>query len=153
LKHHVSDRLHVCYTRVCTGDKRDLVPPAPSLTRYKKEVAMKSASNKKKVADPRLPDERRSSEINLLSTTSLCVRLNTLHVSCFGHPLNGYSPTLKVSGLNLYSKQTKKNTLVFGLNLGNDIIRFLLELVKCHIISIIQEIQLYLTTFTYLYVL
>ncbi|KAG0604223.1 hypothetical protein M758_10G154400 [Ceratodon purpureus] len=61
------------------GDKRDLVPPAPSLTRYKKEVALKSVSNKKKVADPRLPDERRSSEINLLSTTSLCVRLNTLH--------------------------------------------------------------------------
>lgn len=61
------------------GDKRDLVPPAPSLTRYKKEVALKSASIKKKVADPRLPDERRSSEINLLSTTSLCVRLNTLH--------------------------------------------------------------------------
>lgn len=61
------------------GDTRDLVPPAPSLTRYKKEVAMKSVSNKKKTADPRLPDERRSSEINLLSTTSLCVRLNTLH--------------------------------------------------------------------------
>lgn len=73
----------VSYVRVCSGDTRDLVPPAPSLTRYKKEVAMKSVSNKKKTADPRLPDERRSSEINLLSTTSLCVRLNTLHVSCF----------------------------------------------------------------------
>jgi len=60
------------------GDKGDLVPPAPGLTRYKKEVAQKIVS-KKKVADPRLPDERRSSEINLLSTTTLCVRLNTLH--------------------------------------------------------------------------
>lgn len=71
----------MCDVLVYAGDKRDLVPPAPSLTRYKKEVALKSVSNKKRVADPRLPDERRSSEINLLSTTSLCVRLNTLHVS------------------------------------------------------------------------
>lgn len=82
LKHHVFDELHVGCICAYTGDKRDLVPPAPSLTRYKKEVAIKSVSNKKKVADPRLPDERRSSEINLLSTTSLCVRVNTLHVSC-----------------------------------------------------------------------
>ena len=84
--------------RACTGDKRDLIPPAPSLTRYKKEVALKSVSNKKKVADPRLPDERRSSEINLLSTTSLCVRLNTLHVSCFGRPPKGQPLTLKDLG-------------------------------------------------------
>lgn len=81
--YHACDHIAVCYILVFTGDKRDLVPPAPSLTRYKKEVALKSVSSKKKVADPRLPDERRSSEINMLSTTSLCVRLNTLHVSCF----------------------------------------------------------------------
>ena len=74
-----------------TGDKGDLVPPAPGLTRYKKEVAQKIVS-KKKVADPRLPDERRSSEINLLSTTTLCVRLNTLHVSAASH----HVPKLKV---------------------------------------------------------
>lgn len=74
-----------------TGDKGDLVPPAPGLTRYKKEVAQKIVS-KKKVADPRLPDERRSSEINLLSTTTLCVRLNTLHVSAASHRV----PKIKV---------------------------------------------------------
>lgn len=85
---------------VATGDKRDLVPPAPSLTRYKKEVALKSVSIKKKVADPRLPDERRSSEINLLSTTSLCVRLNTLHVSSSSHsPHEPHAVILRVKYL------------------------------------------------------
>ncbi|KAG6556604.1 hypothetical protein Mapa_001545 [Marchantia paleacea] len=60
------------------GDKGDLIPPAPSLTRYKKDVAIK-AQSKKKLVDPRLPDERRSTEINFLTTVRLCVRLNTLH--------------------------------------------------------------------------
>ncbi|BBN07882.1 hypothetical protein MPTK1_4g07000 [Marchantia polymorpha subsp. ruderalis] len=60
------------------GDKGDLIPPAPSLTRYKKDMSIK-AQSKKKVADPRLPDERRSTEINFLTTVRLCVRLNTLH--------------------------------------------------------------------------
>ncbi|KAL3689134.1 hypothetical protein R1sor_015443 [Riccia sorocarpa] len=60
------------------GDKADLVPPVPSLTRYNKDYALKAPS-KKKVADPRLPDERRSTEINFLTTVKLCVRLNTLH--------------------------------------------------------------------------
>ncbi|XP_058079105.1 protein unc-13 homolog [Magnolia sinica] len=58
--------------------KEDLIPPVPILTRYKKEAGIK-AFVKKEVIDPRLPDERRSSQINVLSTSTLCVRLNTLH--------------------------------------------------------------------------
>lgn len=61
-------------------DKQDLIPPVPILTRYKKESGMKAFA-KKKVVDPRLPDDRRSSQINVLSTSKLCVRLNSLHVS------------------------------------------------------------------------
>ncbi|XP_077232896.1 plant/protein (DUF810) [Tasmannia lanceolata] len=67
--HHVVDKL---------VSKEDLIPPVPILTRYKKEVGIK-AFVKKEVTDPRLPDERRSSQINVLSTPTLCVRLNTLH--------------------------------------------------------------------------
>ncbi|KAJ4977919.1 hypothetical protein NE237_008699 [Protea cynaroides] len=58
--------------------KEDLIPPAPVLTRYKKESGIK-AFVKKEVIDPRLPDERRSSQINVLSTPKLCVLLNTLY--------------------------------------------------------------------------
>ena len=74
-----------------TCDKGDLVPWAPGLTCYKKEVAQKMVSNKK-VVEFRLPDERRSSEINLHSTTTLCVCLNTLHASATSHRV----PKIKV---------------------------------------------------------
>ncbi|XP_026413797.1 protein unc-13 homolog isoform X1 [Papaver somniferum] len=57
--------------------KEDLIPPVPILTRYKKESGIK-AFVKKESVDPRLPDERRSSQINDLTTPKLCVRLNTL---------------------------------------------------------------------------
>lgn len=67
-----------------TGDKADLILPPPGLTRYKKEVAIKAS--KKKGGDPRDPDERRSSEINMLTTATLCIRLNTLHVSVLQFP-------------------------------------------------------------------
>ncbi|GLJ39640.1 hypothetical protein SUGI_0810350 [Cryptomeria japonica] len=60
------------------GAKGDLIPPTPILTRYKKETGIK-AFTKKKLLDPRLPDDRRSSQINVLSTAKLCVRLNSLH--------------------------------------------------------------------------
>lgn len=63
-------------------DKQDLIPPVPILTRYKKESGMKAFA-KKKVVDPRLPDDRRSSQINVLSTSKLCVRLNSLHYAIF----------------------------------------------------------------------
>jgi hypothetical protein len=66
------------------GDKADLILPPPGLTRYKKEVAIKAS--KKKGGDPRDPDERRSSEINMLTTATLCIRLNTLHVSVLQFP-------------------------------------------------------------------
>jgi hypothetical protein len=62
------------------ANKEDLIPPAPILTRYKKEVGIK-AFVKKEFFDPRLPDERRATEINVLTTPTLCVQLNTLHVS------------------------------------------------------------------------
>lgn len=60
------------------GDKADLVSPPPTLTRYKRDMAVKSTS-KKKVVDPRLPDDARTQQINSFTTVALCVRLNTLH--------------------------------------------------------------------------
>ncbi|GMY22793.1 protein unc-13 homolog isoform X1 [Fagus crenata] len=60
------------------ASKDDLIPPVPILTRYKKEVGIK-AFVKKELFDPRLPDERRSTEINVLTTPTLCVQLNTLY--------------------------------------------------------------------------
>ncbi|XP_043719972.1 protein unc-13 homolog [Telopea speciosissima] len=66
---HVTDKL---------VSKDDLIPPVPVLTRHKRESGIK-AFVKKEVIDPRLPDERRSSQINVLSTPKLCVLLNTLY--------------------------------------------------------------------------
>lgn len=66
---HVVDKL---------ASKEDLIPPVPILTRYKKEAGIK-AFVKKELMDPRLPDERRSSEINVQTTPTLCVQLNTLY--------------------------------------------------------------------------
>ncbi|KAK9154415.1 hypothetical protein Sjap_001895 [Stephania japonica] len=60
------------------ASKEDLIPPVPILTRYKKEVGIK-AFVKREIIDPRLPDVRRSSQINILTTPKLCVQLNTLH--------------------------------------------------------------------------
>ncbi|KAH9686351.1 protein unc-13-like [Citrus sinensis] len=67
---HVTDKL---------GSKEDLVPPEPVLTRYRKEAGIK-AFVKKEILDPRISEERRSSEINILTTAALCVQLNTLHL-------------------------------------------------------------------------
>ncbi|XP_044480644.1 protein unc-13 homolog isoform X2 [Mangifera indica] len=61
-----------------SGSKDDLVPPVPVLTRYKKEAGIK-AFVKKELFDPRMSDEIRSTEINVLTTPTLCVQLNTLH--------------------------------------------------------------------------
>ncbi|KAK9912696.1 hypothetical protein M0R45_036546 [Rubus argutus] len=66
---HVIDKL---------ATKEDLIPPMPILTRYKKEVGIK-AFVKKELFDPRLPDERRSTEINVRTTPTLCIQLNTLY--------------------------------------------------------------------------
>ncbi|KAK2634357.1 hypothetical protein Ddye_029149 [Dipteronia dyeriana] len=60
------------------ASKEDLVPPEPVLTRYKREAGIKSFV-KKELFDPKLPDEKRSTEINVLTTATLCVQLNTLH--------------------------------------------------------------------------
>ncbi|GLJ55952.1 hypothetical protein SUGI_1201130 [Cryptomeria japonica] len=59
-------------------DKGDLLPPTPILTRHKKDSAV-NAFTKKKVSDTRERDEGRVSEITDLSTSKLCVRLNSLN--------------------------------------------------------------------------
>ncbi|PSS09914.1 Transcription elongation factor like, partial [Actinidia chinensis var. chinensis] len=58
--------------------KEDLIPPIPVLTRYKKEVGIK-AFVRKELIDPKLPDVRISTDINVLPTPTLCVQLNTLY--------------------------------------------------------------------------
>ncbi|XVF24503.1 hypothetical protein REPUB_Repub13aG0133800 [Reevesia pubescens] len=60
------------------ASKDDLIPPLPVLTRYRKEAGIK-AFVKKELFDSRLPDQSRSIEINVLTTPTLCVQLNTLY--------------------------------------------------------------------------
>ncbi|KAL3537703.1 hypothetical protein ACH5RR_001069 [Cinchona calisaya] len=60
------------------ANKDDVVPPVPILTRYSKEGGIK-ALVKKELRDPRLPDVRKSTEVNVLATPTLCVQLNTLY--------------------------------------------------------------------------
>lgn len=59
-------------------NKEDLVPPLPILTRYKKETVIK-AFVRKETFDPKMSDARRSTEIHVLTTPTLCVQLNTLY--------------------------------------------------------------------------
>ncbi|CAK9133647.1 unnamed protein product [Ilex paraguariensis] len=66
---HVVDKL---------ASKEDIIPPVPILTRYSREGGIK-AFVKKELIDPRLPDVKKSSEINVLTTPMLCVQLNTLY--------------------------------------------------------------------------
>ncbi|KAG4148415.1 hypothetical protein ERO13_D05G284200v2 [Gossypium hirsutum] len=60
------------------ASKDDLIPPLPVLTRYRREAGIK-AFVKKELFDSRLPDQIRSSNINVLTTPTLCVQLNTLY--------------------------------------------------------------------------
>ncbi|XVE68374.1 hypothetical protein DITRI_Ditri09bG0063300 [Diplodiscus trichospermus] len=60
------------------ASRDDLIPALPVLTRYRKEAGIK-AFVKKELFDSRLPDQRRSIEINVLTTPTLCVQLNTLY--------------------------------------------------------------------------
>ncbi|TYI83626.1 hypothetical protein E1A91_D05G306400v1 [Gossypium mustelinum] len=60
------------------ASKDDLIPPLPVLTRYRREAGIK-AFVKKELFDSRLPDQIRSSIINVLTTPTLCVQLNTLY--------------------------------------------------------------------------
>lgn len=62
------------------ASKEELIPPEPVLTRYKKEAGIKAFVKKELFETPRLPDERRSVEVNIRSTRTLCVQLNTLYV-------------------------------------------------------------------------
>lgn len=61
-------------------DKEDIMPPVPALTRYRRESGIK-AFVKKEFTDPKLPDARWSTDVNVLTTPTLCVQLNTLYVS------------------------------------------------------------------------
>ncbi|KAI3681063.1 hypothetical protein L6452_35845 [Arctium lappa] len=60
------------------ASKEDIIPPVPILTRYRRESGIK-AFVKKELTDPRLPDMRKSRDINVLTTPTLCVQLNTLY--------------------------------------------------------------------------
>ncbi|KAG6424824.1 hypothetical protein SASPL_115244 [Salvia splendens] len=60
------------------ADKEDIIPPVPILTRFGRESGIK-AFVKKELTDPRLPDVRKSNDINVLTTPTLCVQLNTLY--------------------------------------------------------------------------
>ncbi|KAL3623001.1 Protein unc-13 [Castilleja foliolosa] len=76
------DNAFQVYTKHVLGtlaDKADIVPPVPTLTRYRKESGMIKAFVKKELTDTRLPDVRKSTEINVLTTPTLCVQLNTLY--------------------------------------------------------------------------
>ncbi|XP_068662392.1 protein unc-13 homolog isoform X2 [Aristolochia californica] len=66
--HHVVEKLI---------SKEDLIPPVPVLTRYRKEHGIK-AFVKKEIIEQRLPDER-FTQLSGMSTSNLCVRLNTLY--------------------------------------------------------------------------
>ncbi|WCJ39153.1 hypothetical protein M5689_020165 [Euphorbia peplus] len=58
--------------------KEDLIPPVPILTRYRREAGLK-AFVKKELFDSKLHDERKSSDVPVPATTTLCVQLNTLY--------------------------------------------------------------------------
>lgn len=66
---HVADSL---------ANKEDIIPPVPILTRYRKESGIK-AFVKKELTDSRIPEVRKSSDIQVLATPTLCVQLNTLY--------------------------------------------------------------------------
>nr|CAD1838954.1 unnamed protein product [Ananas comosus var. bracteatus] len=75
------DNAFQAYTNYVTEhlvNKDDLIPPVPVLTRYKKEMGIK-AFVKKDVAEIRIMDDKKSSEINALTSPKLCVQLNTLY--------------------------------------------------------------------------
>ncbi|CAI9292987.1 unnamed protein product [Lactuca saligna] len=63
-------------------NKEDIVPPVPILTRYRSESGFK-AFVKKELNDSTsrmpLPDMRKSRDINVMTTSTLCVQLNTLY--------------------------------------------------------------------------
>ncbi|KAL8529284.1 hypothetical protein ACS0TY_006637 [Phlomoides rotata] len=60
------------------ADKEDIIPPVPALTRYRRESGIK-AFVKKEFTDPKLHDVRWLSDVNVLTTPTLCVQLNTLY--------------------------------------------------------------------------
>lgn len=62
------------------------MPPVPALTRYRRESGIK-AFVKKEFTDPKQSDARWSTDVNVLTTPTLCVQLNTLYVSSINsHP-------------------------------------------------------------------
>ncbi|KAG9156862.1 hypothetical protein Leryth_025128 [Lithospermum erythrorhizon] len=72
------------------ASKDDIVPPLPILTRYSKEIGIKAFVKKEfrdsmrdSLKDPRLSEVRKSTDINVLETPTLCIQLNTLYYLYF----------------------------------------------------------------------
>ncbi|PWA87525.1 hypothetical protein CTI12_AA129120 [Artemisia annua] len=61
------------------ANKEDIIPPVPILTRYRRESGIKAFVKTKELNDSRLPDMRKSRDINVMTTQTLCVQLNTLY--------------------------------------------------------------------------
>ncbi|KAK2989872.1 hypothetical protein RJ640_015204 [Escallonia rubra] len=91
------------------ASKEDIIPPVPILTRYRREVGLK-AFVKKELIDPRLPDVRKSIDINVLTTPKLCVQLNSLYYAI--SQLNKLEDSIseRWTRKRHHNKSTKKST-------------------------------------------
>ncbi|XP_074280580.1 protein unc-13 homolog [Silene latifolia] len=76
------DNAFQVYVNLIVGNlasKEDLMPPVPILTRYRKETGIKAFVKKELLDHQKLPEEKKSNDISVVSTSILCVQLNTLH--------------------------------------------------------------------------
>ncbi|KAL9233827.1 hypothetical protein vseg_008774 [Gypsophila vaccaria] len=76
------DNAFQVYVNLIVGNlasKEDLMPPVPILTRYSKETGIKAFVKKELMDHQKLPEEKKSIDINVVPTSVLCVQLNTLH--------------------------------------------------------------------------
>lgn len=73
-------QLYINRVLTLLGSKDDLMPPLAPLTRFKKDIPQKQATlSSRRTRDQRLLDETRIADLNQMTTSSLCVRLNSLH--------------------------------------------------------------------------
>ncbi|CAH9091799.1 unnamed protein product [Cuscuta europaea] len=91
------------------ANKEDIIPPVPILTRYSREHGIK-AFVKKELRDTKLPDSRKSSDINVPSTSKLCIQLNTLHYAISQLTTLEDSIWERWSGRKQHDKITTKST-------------------------------------------
>ncbi|KAK9682773.1 hypothetical protein RND81_10G095200 [Saponaria officinalis] len=81
------DNAFQVYVNLIVGNlasKEDLMLPVPILTRYRKETGIKAFVKKELMDYQKLPEERKSVDLNVVPTSILCVQLNTLHYA-IGH--------------------------------------------------------------------